>query len=110
MNGSLQVKNGYLYAVINYKDEAGKTKYKWVATGLKERGNRKAAKEILDKALIDFEEQQKAAAEKIERRSKPKEVDKLTVLNRRFRLRCTTIINITTLKFFGNTSTNANCV
>lgn len=76
MNGSLQVKNGYLYAVINYKDEAGKTKYKWVATGLKERGNRKAAKEILDKALIDFEEQQKAAAEKIERRSKPKEVDK----------------------------------
>lgn len=76
MNGSIQVKKGYLYAVINYKDEAGKTKYKWVATGLKERGNRKAAKEILDRELIAFEEQQKANAEKIERRSKPKEIDK----------------------------------
>lgn len=76
MNGSIQIKKGYLYAVINYKDEAGKTKYKWIATGLKERGNRKAAKEILDKALIEFEEQQKAAKDKIERRAKPKEVDK----------------------------------
>lgn len=76
MTGTIQVKKGYLYAVINYKDEAGKTKYKWIATGLKERGNRKAAKEILDKALIEFEEQQKNKQEKIERRSKPQEVDK----------------------------------
>lgn len=76
MNGSIQTKKGYLYAVINYKDEAGKTKYKWVATGLKERGNRKAAKEILDKALAEFEQEQQAAKDKIERRSKPKEVDK----------------------------------
>ena len=34
MTGTIQVKKGYLYAVINYKDEAGKTKYKWIATGL----------------------------------------------------------------------------
>ena len=76
MTGTIQVKKGYLYAVINYKDEAGKTKYKWIATGLKERGNRKAAKEVLDKALIEFDEQQKNKQEKIERRAKPKEVDK----------------------------------
>ena len=76
MTGTIQVKKGYLYAVINYKDEAGKTKYKWIATGLKERGNRKAAKEILEKALIEFEEQQKNKHEEIERRAKPKEVDK----------------------------------
>lgn len=76
MTGSLQVKNGYLYGVITYKDEAGKKKHKWIATGLKERGNRKAAKEILDKALAEFEEQQQTVRDKIERRSKPKEVDK----------------------------------
>ena len=76
MKGSLQVKKGFLYGVITYTDEAGKAKHKWISTGLKERGNRKAAKEILDKAIIDFEEQQKAAAEKIERRANPKEADK----------------------------------
>ena len=76
MTGSLQVKNGYLYGVITYKDEAGKKKHKWIATGLKERGNRKAAKEILDKALAEFEERQQTVRDKIERRSKPKEVDK----------------------------------
>ncbi len=76
MNGSIQVKKGFLYGVITYTDEAGKPKHKWISTGLKERGNRKAAKEILDKAIIEFEEQQKANAEKIERRSKPQEVDK----------------------------------
>lgn len=76
MTGSIQVKNGLLYGVITYKDEAGKKKHKWVATGLKERGNRKAAKEILDKALAEFEQAQQAAKDKIERRSKPKEVDK----------------------------------
>lgn len=75
MNGSLQVKNGYLYAVINYKDEAGKTKYKWISTGLKERGNRKVAKEILDKAITDFEEQQEAARNKLRQRAQPKEAD-----------------------------------
>ena len=35
LKGTLQSKKGYLYAVIGYKDEAGKQKYKWYATGLK---------------------------------------------------------------------------
>lgn len=76
MTGSIQVKKGYLYAVISYKDEVGKTKYKWISTGLKERGNRKAAKEILDKVMEEFEQQQQVKQDKLERRSKPKEVDK----------------------------------
>lgn len=76
MTGSIQVKNGYLYAVIQYKDEAEKKKYKWISTGLKERGNRKAAKEILEKELAAFEENQRNALAKLERRGKPKEIDK----------------------------------
>lgn len=68
MKSSIQTKNGYLYGVITYLDEAGKTKHKWIATGLKERGNRKAAKAILDQAIADFQQQQKNALEKIERR------------------------------------------
>lgn len=44
LKGTLQSKKGYLYAVIGYKDEAGKQKYKWYATGLKERGEQKGSK------------------------------------------------------------------
>ena len=57
-------------------DGYGKIKYKWISTGLKERGNRKAAKEILDKAMAEFEQQQQIKQDQLERRSKPKEVDK----------------------------------
>ena len=76
MKGTIQVKKGYLYGVISYKDEAGTTKYKWISTGLKERGNRKAAKEILDKAMEEFEQQQQESRDKIERRKSPDRVDK----------------------------------
>ena len=51
MNGTIQAKKGFLYVVINYTDENGKTKYKWISTGLKERGNRKNAKTILEREL-----------------------------------------------------------
>ena len=68
MTGSIQTKNGMLYGVITYVDEGGKKKHKWISTGLKERGNRKAAKEILDKAITEFEEQQEAARNKIRQR------------------------------------------
>ena len=36
---------------IGYKDEAGKQKYKWYATGLTERGNKKEAKEFLARKI-----------------------------------------------------------
>lgn len=76
MTGSIQTKNGMLYGVITYVDEGGKKKHKWISTGLKERGNRKAAKEILDKAILDFEEQQETARNKLRQRAQPKEEDK----------------------------------
>ena len=51
LKGTLQSKKGYLYAVIGYKDEAGKQKYKWYATGLTERGNKKEAKGFLARKM-----------------------------------------------------------
>lgn len=45
--GTLQVKSGYFYAVLSYKDDTGKRKQKWVATHLHVKGNKKKAEEIL---------------------------------------------------------------
>lgn len=55
MKGSLKIKRGYFYAVINYKDNYGKYKQKWFDTGLKERGNKKEAQKILDEKLSTFQ-------------------------------------------------------
>lgn len=55
MKGSLKIKRGYFYAVINYKDNYGKYKQKWFNTGLKERGNKKEAQKILDEKLSTFQ-------------------------------------------------------
>lgn len=54
MKGSLKIKRGYFYAVINYKDNYGKYKQKWFNTGLKERGNKKQAQKILETELEKF--------------------------------------------------------
>ena len=51
MKGYLKVRNGTYYAVISYKDSLGNWKQRAISTGLKERGNRKNAKAILDKEL-----------------------------------------------------------
>ena len=45
--GHLQEKYGYFYAVLNYTDENGKRKTKWIATGLEVKGNKKRAEAIL---------------------------------------------------------------
>ena len=45
--GHLSVKKGFYYCVLNYKDEYGKRKNKWISTGLTEKGNKKRAEEIL---------------------------------------------------------------
>lgn len=37
MKGRLVAKNGKYYVVISYQDENGKSKQKWVATGLDKR-------------------------------------------------------------------------
>ncbi len=54
MTGSLKIKNGVYYAVINYKDNYGKYKQKWISTGLKERGNKKEAQKFLKEQLDKF--------------------------------------------------------
>ena len=47
MKASIQVKNGFMYVVLSYKKN-GRWAYKWVATGIKEKGNKKALKDKLD--------------------------------------------------------------
>lgn len=42
MTGSLQVKNGKYYMVLN-STENGKRKQKWISTGLPEKGNKRKA-------------------------------------------------------------------
>lgn len=54
MTGSLKIKNGIYYAVINYKDNYGKYKQKWISSGLKERGNKREAQRFLDEHLNKF--------------------------------------------------------
>ena len=51
MTGSIQHKKGRLYMVIHYKDANGKSKNKWISTGLSEKGNIKAAKLMLEQWL-----------------------------------------------------------
>ena len=57
MKGTLKIKNGLFYAVINYKDSYGRYKQKWISTGLKERGNKKQATAILLQELDKFNEE-----------------------------------------------------
>lgn len=54
MTGTLKIKNGIYYAVINYKDNYGKYKQKWITTNLKERGNKKEAQRFLNEQLENF--------------------------------------------------------
>ena len=51
MTGKIKTRDGILYAVINYKDNYGRYKQKWISTKLKERGNKKLAKEILEQEM-----------------------------------------------------------
>ena len=55
MKGSLQVKHGTYYVVVNYKDEYGKPKQKWITTNLKEKGNKTKAKEEMRKILKNLD-------------------------------------------------------
>lgn len=52
---SLQEKNGIYQAVLNYKDNNGKRKQKWVSTKLKVRGNKKVALSKAEEIRVNFE-------------------------------------------------------
>ena len=60
MTGRLKVKNGLFYAVVNYKDEFGRYKQKWIPTGLSERGNKKEAQIFLQKELETYKPSESA--------------------------------------------------
>ena len=55
MTGRLAVKGGKYYVVISYKDENGKYKNKWIATGLDERNNKRAATDMMREIVNQYE-------------------------------------------------------
>ena len=55
VKGQLYEKKGYYYTVLSYKDESGKWKKKWKATGLEAKpGNKRKALDMLDNARVKF--------------------------------------------------------
>lgn len=54
MTGSLQIKNGKFYIILNLK-ENGKRKQKWIATGLETKGNKRKAEQLLRETLLSHE-------------------------------------------------------
>ena len=57
MTGSLAVKRGKYYAVINIY-ENGKRKQKWVSSDLPEKGNKRRAEQFLRDTLAEYERKQ----------------------------------------------------
>ncbi|MDD6011995.1 MAG: tyrosine-type recombinase/integrase [Oscillospiraceae bacterium] len=57
MTGSLQVKRGKYYIVLNLYED-GERRKKWIATGLPERGNKRQAQQLLNDALHEYEYKQ----------------------------------------------------
>lgn len=55
MKGRLTTKNGKYYVVISYRDESGKNKQKWVATGLDAKNNKRAAEELMRGIVANFD-------------------------------------------------------
>ena len=55
VSGTLALKNGYYYAVLSYRDAAGKRHQKWVSTGLPQKGNKRRAEQELIRIRSEFE-------------------------------------------------------
>ena len=58
MAGTLQIKNGKYYCVLDYRDEKGARKLKWISTGLEEKGNKRKATEMLNKIIMEYEQKE----------------------------------------------------
>jgi integrase len=54
MKGSLQTKSNVYYAVLSFKDESGKWRYKWICTGLEVKDNKRKAEAFLNKVLAEY--------------------------------------------------------
>lgn len=55
VTGSVQTKKGYFYIVVNFSDEQGGRKQKWIPTGLTEKGNKRAANALLAQTLQEYQ-------------------------------------------------------
>ncbi len=55
LTGSLQIKKGIYYAVVNLYDDKGKRKPKWVSTKLKVKGNKRLAEQKLKEIITELE-------------------------------------------------------
>lgn len=55
ITGSVQIKKGYLFLVINLTDEYGQRKQKWISTGLPEKGNRREASRLLAEKIQEYQ-------------------------------------------------------
>ena len=58
MTGSLQIKSGKFYMVLNVQ-ENGKRKMKWISTGLAVKGNKRKAEQMLRETLQTYEIEQR---------------------------------------------------
>ncbi len=54
LTGSLQEKRGIYQCVLNFKNENGKRKQKWISTGLPIKGNKRKAEKILQDLIIKY--------------------------------------------------------
>lgn len=55
MTGSLQIKNGKYYGVLNFKDQQGKRVQKWISLGLDVKGNKRKAEIRLNELLAQYQ-------------------------------------------------------
>ena len=55
MTGSLQIKCGVYYAVLNFKDGHGKRRQKWICTELEVKDNKRRAEAFLNKLLAEHD-------------------------------------------------------
>lgn len=66
MTGSLQTKKNMYYIIVNVPDKDGKTKPKWISTGLKaENQNKKKVEKLLRNTLKEFEDNHKQYSKEI---------------------------------------------
>ena len=54
MTGSVHIKSGKLYVVLAYKDKSGKSRTKWVSTGLDAHNNRRRAAAMIPELLQKY--------------------------------------------------------
>ena len=55
MTGSLQTKGDKFYAVLNFYDDNGKRKQKWIPLNLPVKGNQRRAEAMLNQLLVEYD-------------------------------------------------------